>query len=239
MHNGRDHADGTTVTLHRTTVSGIGARLISIQVGQPRQLGVDGSPDPFETPWTTGIFKLPVADAVYVGASGIEGDGQADLSVHGGPDKAVCVYCGDHYQDWTRSPGLSAMGPGAFGENFTLEGVSESAVCIGDIWTAGEVRLQVSQPRQPCWKLARKWRIRDFADRVIKADRTGWYFRVLQAGWLAAGARLALQERTTPEWSVSAANRVMHGRPFDRAASAALARVPTLSASWRATLSKR
>jgi MOSC domain-containing protein YiiM len=213
--------------------------LESIQVGAPRALGLPGAPDPFDQPWTTGIFKTPVAGPVFAGVTGLAGDAQADLEVHGGPDKAVCAYCADHYDTWRQTPELAAMGPGAFGENFTLRGASEPIVCVGDVYRAGELVLQVSQPRQPCWKLARKWRMRDLTDRVVKSGRTGWYFRVLHAGHVAAGAELMLEDRPFPEWTIQAANAVMHTRPFDRAASAALAAVPVISASWRTTLGKR
>ena len=216
-----------------------GPILASIQVGLPRDLGMEGSLDAFEKPWTTGIFKEPISGRVWVGEKGLTGDGQADLTIHGGVDKAVCSYCGDHYAEWRRSPELTSMGPGAFGENFTIEGLAEPDLCIGDIWTAGDVVLQVSQPRQPCWKLARKWGLKEFASHVIKADRTGWYFRVVKEGWISSGVPLVLHERSSPEWTVSAANRVMHGRPFDLEGSARLAAVPTLSASWKTTLSKR
>ena len=215
------------------------ASLVSIQVGVPRQYGDALSSDPFERLWTTGIFKTPISGEVPVGPDGLIGDGQADLTVHGGPDKAICVYSGDHYPEWRQSPHLAAMGPGAFGENFTLEGVTEDEVCIGDVFAVGVLRLELSQPRQPCWKLARKWGLRDFTERVIESGWTGWYLRVRQGGTVAAGATLTLVARPHPEWTVRAANRVMHGRPRDRAAAATLAGVPALSESWRATLSKR
>ena len=217
----------------------VDALVASIQTGAPRTLGVEGASDPFERPWTTGIFKVPVTGPIYVGPTGLAGDGQADLANHGGPDKAVCAYSGDHYDEWRRLPDLSSMAPGAFGENLTLGGVAEADVCIGDIWSAGEVILQVSQPRQPCWKLARKWGIRDFADQVVRSGRTGWYFRVLRDGWIAAGTPLTLTDRRSPEWTIRDANRVMHGRPMDVEASSVLAAVPTLSSSWRGTLLRR
>ena len=213
--------------------------LVSIQVAVPRTFGVDGATDLFEKPWTTGIFKGPVDGPVHVGRTNLSGDGQADAVNHGGIDKAVCAYSGDHYEEWRRLPGLASMAPGAFGENFTLRGLAEPDVCIGDIWRAGEVILQVSQPRQPCWKLARKWGIRDFAEQVVRSGRTGWYFRVLREGWISSGAPMTLAERPSPEWTIASANGVMHGRPVDRQTSATLAALPALSASWRAALLRR
>lgn len=211
----------------------------SIQIGQPRTLGVEDADDFFERTWVTGIYKAPVAGPVRVTAHGIIGDGQANLVSHGGVDKAVCAYSGDHYAAWREVPELEAMGPGAFGENLTIEGLLEADVCVGDVWTAGEVHLEVSQPRQPCWKLSRKWGIRDFAEQVVASGRTGWYFRVLKPGALSPGTPITLKERRTARWTVDAANHVMHGRPRDRAAAAALARVETLAYSWRATLARR
>lgn len=211
----------------------------SIQIGQPRTLGVDGAHDFFEKPWVTGIYKAPVAGPVRATVTGIIGDGQADLVNHGGEDKALCAYPGDHYPAWRDIPALAAMGPGAFGENLTIDGLRESDVCIGDVWTAGDVQLQVSQPRQPCWKLARKWGIRDFAEQVVASGRTGWYFRVLRPGDILPGTPLVLTARGEARWTIDAANRVMHGRPRDRDGSLALSQVATLAASWRGTLARR
>ena len=214
-------------------------RLVSIQIGEPQQLGDPGMVDAPGGPWISGIFKCPVASAVFVGSTGIRGDGQADTVAHGGPDKAVCVYSGDHFEAWRSRPELAAMAPGGFGENFTLSGADEDDVCIGDVWRIGPLLTEVSQPRQPCWKLARKWRLREFADEVARSGRTGWYLRVLEEGWVEAAAVLHLVDRPFPAWTVTAANAVMHGRPRDLEGGARLAALPALAASWRATLAKR
>ena len=202
--------------------------VVSIQVGRPQPLGEEG-----------GIFKRPVAASVFVGPAGVEGDGQADLTAHGGPDKAVCVYSSDHFEAWREVPELAALAPGGFGENFTIAGAAESGVCIGDRWRVGALLLEVSQPRQPCWKLARKWRFPGLPEQVVRTGRTGWYLRVREAGWAQAGAGMTLIERLWPEWTVAAANAVMHGRGRDRDAAARLASVDALSESWRTTLLKR
>jgi len=215
------------------------ARVISVQVGVPREMGREDAPEVFDRPWTSGIFKKPVSGPAFVNATGIAGDAQADLTVHGGPDKAICVYSADNYPRWTGILWPEPGAFGAFGENLSVAGVVEEDVCIGDVWAAGDLRLQVSQPRQPCWKLARKWRIQDLTDQVIQTGRTGWYFRVLHGGDIAAGTTLSLVERPAPEWTIIAANHVMHGRPRNAAAAGVLAAVPQLSASWRATLQKR
>lgn len=210
--------------------------LASLQVGTPRFLGTEG--DPADRPWATGIVKAAVAGAVRLGRTNLAGDGQADLVNHGGPDKAVCVYPAAHYPYWRTDLAL-ALEYGAFGENFTADGLTEEDVCIGDVWAVGGALVQVSQPRQPCWKLARRWAVKDLALRVQQTGRTGWYFRVIREGEVAAGDPFVLIERPEPGWTVARANNVMHHQKTDLALAADLAAVPTLSASWQSTLRSR
>lgn len=207
-------------------------RLLSIQVSQPMVLG-----DTADRQWTTGFLKAVVEGPVNVGRTNLVGDGQADLKNHGGPDKAICVYPRDHSEYWQADLGLQ-LPHGAFGENFTTLGLTESEVCIGDIFTCGTAMVQVSQPRQPCWKLARRWQIKDLAARVEKTGRTGWYFRVLSEGTVQAPADVALIQRPYPQWTIAAANTVMRSRSTDAQAARALASCPALSASWQATLAR-
>jgi MOSC domain-containing protein YiiM len=212
------------------------ATVVALCVGAPKTLGQDDAPDPFDRSWTSGIFKTPVADPLWLTSTGFSGDGQADLTVHGGPDKAVCVYAAEHYGYWRSATGNESFTFGAFGENLSVEGLDEPRVCIGDVWSVGEAEVEISQPRQPCWKVARKWRRRTLTDEVVSSGYTGWYFRVRREGRVAPGAPLSLLERRHPEWTIAAANRVMHRREGD---TAALARLDELSASWRRTLEKR
>jgi MOSC domain-containing protein YiiM len=213
--------------------------LASIQVGTVRILGRDEAPEPFDKAWTTGIFKTTVEGPVHVTTVGIDGDAQADLTVHGGPDKALCAYSASHYPAWRAELALPGFVHGAFGENLTIGGLAEGDICIGDTWLAGDVVLQVTQPRQPCWKLSQKWRVRTLTAQVLESGRTGWYFRVLRVGDLAAGMPLTLDARPHAEWTITAANAVMHHRKEDVAAAKALAALPELSQSWRATLTRR
>lgn len=215
------------------------SRLASIQVGRPQQHGDPRSRDPMQRLWTSAFCKTPVEGAAYVRRLNIDGDGQADLEVHGGPDKAICVYAADHYAFWQEELKLADMPPGAFGENFTVSGLVESDVCIGDVWRVGEaVVVQVSQPRQPCWKLARRWQIKTLTARVVEMGKTGWYFRVLTEGAVAAGAELSLVERPHEQWTIEAANGVMYNRT-DLAGAAELSSVEEISESWRAELLNR
>ena len=176
--------------------------ILSIQIGKPRQ---QVATDPHDKPWTTGFFKQPVGGPVWVGRLNIEGDGQADLENHGGPDKAVLAYSADHFADWIAELGQQVPDAksdslcGSFGENLSIAGLTETDVCIGDIWQAGDVRFQISQPRQPCWKLGRRWRRADLPKRVVQSGRTGWYLRVLDEGTLSPGDELTLLERPQPD----------------------------------------
>lgn len=207
--------------------------LASIFVGTPEHFGFAGAAAWFDEPWTTGIFKRPVEGPVHVTVSGLAGDGQADLVNHGGPDKAICVYSADHYAEWRRTLGLEDFVFGAFGENFTVAGLTEHDVCIGNLWAVGDALVQVSQPRQPCWKLARKWRLKDLSSQVVENGHTGWYFRVAREGDVARGAALALRERPHGTWTVAAANDVMHR---DVGNVRELAALEPLSESWKRRL---
>lgn len=213
-------------------------RLLSLQVGLPRDYGRADAAAPEERAWSTAFFKQPVAGPVAVGPAGLAGDGVADLRHHGGPDKAVLAYASEHFPLWRAELGLDAAG-GGFGENFTLAGATEAEVCIGDVFALGTARFQVTQPRQPCWKLARRWGVADLVQRVQDNGRCGWYLRVLVPGAVEAGQELRLLERPRPEWSVARAHDLMHHRRDDRAAARALAACPELSATWRATMERR
>lgn len=216
------------------------AVLISIQVGMPQTRGSQSATDPMDRPWTSGFVKNIVHGPVHVGKTNLDGDGQADLRVHGGVDKAILVYSANHYPAWRGEFGMPDLPHGAFGENFTVDGLDESTACIGDVWgLGGGVRVEVSQPRQPCWKLARRWRRPDLPQRVLETGRSGWYFRVLCEGQVEAGQQLRLIERPHPRWTISAASDVLLQRHRDREAAAELAQVTALAAVWRNALSRR
>jgi MOSC domain-containing protein YiiM len=140
----------------------------------------------------------------------LDGDEQADLRVHGGPGKAVCVYSADHYPAWRQELGLASMEPGAFGENFTVSGHTESDVCIGDIYRIHEAIVVVSQPRTPCWKLARRWNVPDLPRRFLRSGRTGWYLRVAQEGHVQRDAVFELLARPYPKWTIAHVNEVTY-----------------------------
>ncbi|MCC9656562.1 MOSC domain-containing protein [Rhodopirellula halodulae] len=234
-------------------------RIVSVQIGRCRSYLKDGDPS---KPWTSAIDKCVVDDAIDVGAMGLAGDEQADKKNHGGVDKAVLGYCHPHFSQWNQEFPEINWGPGAFGENLTLDGWLESDVCIGDVFecrrpesnpsdrddhSAGELdtkpsqglRLQISQPREPCWKLSQRWGLPKLAVRVQQTRRTGWYFRVLNPGQVQAGATLHLIERPAPEFTIETANDILFAKPRDAEADLKLAACEPLSEAWKENLIRR
>ena len=184
------------------------------------------------------IWKQPSLLPLDLGVEGLSGDQQANRRVHGGPDKAVCVYSADHMAWWRETLGTSEWGAGAVGENFTVGGQTEMSVCLGDVYDVGGARVQVSQPRSPCQTLARRWQRPDLPKRVVRSGRSGWYLRVLRAGRVESGDVLTLIERPRPEWTIARVNDVSYGLAPGTAAAdvRALAAVPELAEAWRAGL---
>jgi MOSC domain-containing protein YiiM len=135
----------------------------------------------------TGIVKLPVSGSVHVRRLGLEGDHQADLRVHGGPDKAVYIYPAEHYPTWREELGRPEIPWGMFGENLTVEGLLEDDVRIGDRLAVGSVLLEVTQPRQPCFKLGTRFGDMKMIRRFRDSGRSGFYCRVIQEGVLQSG----------------------------------------------------
>jgi MOSC domain-containing protein YiiM len=156
-------------------------KLISINVSLPRVVSVHGKEI------ESGIFKIPVSGPIAVGKLNLQGDGQADLSVHGGPDKAVYIYPWDNILHWKKALQRDDLGPGSFGENLTVEGLGEKEVAIGDEFAIGTARFVVTQPRLPCFKLALALETPSIPKTFLESGRTGFYLRVLQEGTLQAG----------------------------------------------------
>lgn len=166
-------------------------------VGRVRLMLPDGE--------ATGIFKAPVDRPVRLTATGLEGDEQADLRHHGGVDKALHHYPVEHYalmaEEWPQCAGLLAAG--VLGENISTRGMTEHDLCIGDILRLGGARVQVSQPRSPCWKIDRRLKVDNASRFVEAAGITGWYYRVLEPGMIAAGDTTELLERPNPWLSLA------------------------------------
>jgi MOSC domain-containing protein YiiM len=159
-------------------------RLVSVNVGLPREVTWKGRTV------TTGIFKAPVDGAVALRRHNLDGDRQADLSVHGGPTKAVYLYPTQHYDYWRDELGDDELAWGSFGENFTVDGLDEETVSIGDEFRVGSARLVVTEPRMPCYKLGIRFDRADMVKRFLSSQRTGFYFGVVEEGVVQAGDHL-------------------------------------------------
>jgi MOSC domain-containing protein YiiM len=173
----------------------------SVQIGRVAPLGPEGVPSAF--------VKRPVDGSIAVATLGLAGDEQADLRVHGGPDKAVYGYAHSHYAAWLKEyPQHAAMlVPGAFGENLTLDACDEASVFVGDVVRIGTAVLQVTEPRQPCFKFALRYDDAAMARAMVQNGMCGWYYRVLEPGALKNGDAVSLLDRPNPTWSVERMNR--------------------------------
>jgi MOSC domain-containing protein YiiM len=169
-------------------------RVVSIHVGKVAPLGPEGVPSAF--------VKQLVQHPVNVTLLGLQGDEQADLSVHGGPEKAVYAYSLAHYAAWRREypQHAAALIPGAFGENLCIEGLQEAELCTGDVHRIGSSRLQICQPRQPCFKLALRFDDKLMPKAMIRTGRAGWYYRVLEPGVITTGDTVELDDRPNPDF---------------------------------------
>jgi len=208
--------------------------ILAVLLGQVQPFRGDYEP--------SAIGKLPVAHAVAVGAMGLAGDEQADRTVHGGTDKAIHHYPADHY-DWWRgqlgdAPLLNA--PGAFGENISTTGFDEQNVCLGDRFRLGTALVEVSQARQPCWKLDHRFGTKGVMAAVVKTRRSGWYYRVLETGQVRAGDTLDLVDRPWPDWPLASLfGLLIGGEAKDRPADlCALRDVPVLAETWKVRRAK-
>jgi MOSC domain-containing protein YiiM len=202
------------------------------------------------------IDKHPVSGRIRLDESGLDGDEQAEHKHHGGAEKALHHYPFDHYATWrdewpdSSSADVSdtkkvALGVarfasrGAFGENLSTLGMTEANVCVGDVYRIGDAIVQVSQPRQPCWKLNLRFTRDDMSRRVQETLRTGWYYRVLEAGEVGAGDLIERLARVHPQWTVERLLHVLYVDRHNLAALEQMANLDTLTPSWRATAAKR
>lgn len=144
----------------------------------------------------------------------------------------MLLYAASHYPRWREELACPEIGPGGFGENFTVEGLTEATVCIGDVYAFGETRIQVTGPRYPCQKIARRWGIPELTALVAATGRTGWYCRVLAEGWVEPGLPIELLDCPCPAFTIALVNDFGHGRNRDLAAAQKLAACPVLPEWW-------
>lgn len=206
--------------------------IVSINTGKPQPLKYQ------KKEIASGIFKQPVIEPIYLSRLNFDGDEQADLKHHGGKDKAVCVYPYEHYSFWENEL-HTRLEFGAFGENLTTRGLLESEVCIGDIFELGEAVVQVSQPRQPCYKLAARYGYTEMPLRLEETGFTGFYFRVLKEGTVSRNGEMKLVSRHPQAVTLAFANQMMHREKDNLDGMQSILEVEELSESWRNTFLKR
>ncbi|ANS74132.1 hypothetical protein AWM70_05690 [Paenibacillus yonginensis] len=204
----------------------------SLNVGKPRLLKANAKEV------MSGFNKQATEEPLYLSATQLEGDGQGDTVHHGGADKAVCVYCFKHYPYWEERLGLTLQ-PGAFGENVTLHDLTEEEIHIGDIFKWGEAVVQVSQPRQPCYKIAAFHGIPELTVYVEQTGYTGFYLRVLEPGTVSRKDGLLLLDKAPQEITVAYANHIKYRSKTDKEGIERILAVQALSDSWRSSLAKR
>ena len=202
-------------------------KLVSIQVSKPKFVDYRGDV------LATGIYKEPIEGRVMLRELNLDGDGQADLQAHGGTYKAVYCYPQEHYAYWSNELNRDDLTNGQFGENFTVEGMLETDVKVGDIYRVGDALVQVTQPRVPCFKLAHKMGIPTFVKDFLKANKSGFYLRVLEEGEVGAGDEITLETPDPVGMSVAEINYLLY---FDKKNVAQAKRalgIEGMSPGWR------
>lgn len=202
-------------------------KLISLNVALPRLVEYNGEPV------ATGIFKEPVPGPVMLRKLNLDGDRQADLSVHGGVSKAVYSYPSEHYEFWKKELPETELPYGMFGENFTTEGMLEDAVHVGDRFRIGDAELIVTEPRLPCYKLGIKFGRADIIRKFLQSRRTGFYFAVVKEGEVKAGDAIELLSRDANHIAISDITRLYAFEKDDLKTLRRAVKLEALSESWR------
>ncbi|PYX28779.1 MAG: MOSC domain-containing protein [Acidobacteria bacterium] len=202
-------------------------RLVSLNIGLPRVLAWKGAT------FKTGIFKKPVDGRIMLRQTNLDGDRQADLSVHGGIGKAVYAYSSEHYGYWRLKLPEEELPWGAFGENFTTEGLLESGVCMGDEYRVGSAVVRVTTPRLPCFKLAAKFRREDMIKRFLDSGFSGFYFSVMQEGEVGVGDAFEFLTGEVPSLTIADFNHLYTAHDPDLELLKRAVEVKSLPESWR------
>lgn len=207
-------------------------KLLSVNVSEPKAVSYNGKTI------HTGIFKAPVSGRVALRRFNLDGDGQGDLAVHGGVDKAVYAYPNEHYEWWRRELLRDDLTYGQFGENFTVEGMLEDSVHIGDVFRVGTAHVEVSQPRVPCFKLGLKMGIPTFPKQFLASERPGFYLRVLEAGEVGAGDAIERVKVGQKCLTVKAVHHLLYFDSSNLEGIHEVLSITALAASWRESFEK-
>lgn len=205
-------------------------KVVSVNVGMPREVLWKGMTV------QTGIFKQPVEGRVRISKLNLAGDSQADLTVHGGEEKAVYAYPAEHYAYWRQELPEVRFSWGMFGENLTTEGLSEDSLFVGDRLSIGASVLQVTQPRMPCYKIALRFDRDDMIKRFLLSGRSGFYFSVLEPGNVSAGQEIVVLHRDRGRVSVADISRLYLGQVRDPELFARAMNLSALPRNWKPEL---
>jgi MOSC domain-containing protein YiiM len=211
-------------------------KIVSVNVSVVKAIEHDGKTV------NTGFFKMPVNERVEVSQTNLDGDQQADLKNHGGVDKAVYGFAADHYDYWKAELGMSSMPPGQFGENLTIDGLLETRCMIGDRYAIGELVVEVSQPRVPCFKLGIRFNDKSMPKRFLSNGQTGVYFRVIETGSVALGDSLKLTHRESDSISVHELFNAFYNDADTLEARVVLDKallLPSLAQEWRTKIERK
>lgn len=208
-------------------------KVVSVNVGMPRGIMTKMGPV------TTGIFKEPITGPVMIRTLNLDGDRQADLTVHGGPQKAVYAYPAEHYSYWRDQLPQTKIGPAMFGENLTTEGLFEDSLFIGDRLRVGSAVLEATQPRMPCYKLALKFGRDDMIKRFLNSGKSGFYFSVVEEGEVDMDSPVEILSRDENQVSISDISRLYIDHEPDVELLQRALRVPALPRSWKDYLVER
>jgi len=215
----------------------MGTRVISLQIGKVQAHGNKNSKKFLDKYWESASFKEVVDEKVWANKLSLVGDEVADTVHHGGIDKAIFANSYKNYNRWANFLNLKDITFGALAENLTLSGLHESNVCLGDIHRVGSALLQVSQPRKPCWKISKKWNNTTFTKEIYTSGLTGWYYRVLEEGYIQTGDTVTIESQEEIKISILDANNAFS--KTDKNTLESILNIPSIAPSYKNSIQKK
>lgn len=213
--------------------------VVSIQVGKVKDYGDKDSKEFLDKYWQSAFFKDVVDSKIFVSENGLSGDEVADTIHHGGVEKAVFANSYENYREWAEFLHVETLPFGALGENLTISGLHESSVYLGDIHKIGSTLMQVSQPRKPCYKIAKRWNNKKFTNEIYTTGLTGWYYRVLKEGEIDFNDEVVVSESDESRVSILEANMAFANPIKHRDILDTILSIDSIAPSYRSSIEKR
>jgi len=213
--------------------------VISVQAGKVKAYGDKNKSEFLQKYWESAFFKEALNSKVFVSKHGLSGDEIADKVHHGGVEKAVFANSYENYKDWAEFLQIDKLPFGALGENLTISGLHESSVFLGDIHKIGSTLLQVSQPRKPCFKIAKRWNNKKFTNEIYTTGLTGWYYRVLEEGEIIAGDEVSIEISDKSKISILQANIAFANPQQYKNILEKILKIDSIAPSYRTSIEKR